>query len=727
MQLAGFTITGQLNEGNDGAGAVLSRGLGADGQAVLLKYPKEKHEEHTQSKHKSRQSDPAERLSYEYHQFKHLRSPFLAVALEFCDDPKQPLLVFEDNGGEPLSALWMHPGLTFAKRLKLACLLTQALTDIHQAGLTHRNLHPDNILLNPDTMNLQLVDLSCATELNRLRSKLTLGDHHSQLAYQAPEMLIASDAVIDHHSDFYSLGVILYQLFSGRMPFGGDDFATQLHAHVNRLPESLDALDGKIPRELSAIVNQLLAKSPDDRYHNHQGLLADLKDCQQQWETKGQVDHFTIAQHDIPTRFKLSSRLYGRSIEQTGLQAAFERASGGVAELILLSAKAGVGKSALVEQLLPAIVAKRGFFIRGNCDQFRRKPYGPFIEAFSDLINQLLGQSDERLRYWRGKLKTALDKNTAVIAEVIPQLVRLTPEIPDLAELPPTETQKRFHITFGHFIKALSSSGHPLVVFIDNLQWADLATLHLLAHQSTASDNNAVLFIGAYRPEQVENGHPIHHLIETVELAKGRLKSINLGNLARHHVRQMVMDSFGGEDEHINQLTDDCFDRCNGNPLFIKQYITALHEYEQLRFDQRKVQWQWQVMDIPAQLDTTDLQTLVMARIYQLPRDTQNLLTMAAHLGCQFKLEQLAVISETSSAKVAELMENAVRAGLLQIFCQHSHYRQSETLMAQIEYGFVHDSFQQAAHALIDDQETFNPLPEHRQITGQTNPGTCPG
>ncbi|NQZ06825.1 MAG: AAA family ATPase [Algicola sp.] len=697
MKLAGFTVTEILSSFED---TVFARAICPGGQPVIIKY---RNDPQPDDGHNAR-------WQHEYALLQTIDSPFVVKATELIPDNHGFMLALEDFNALSLSSIIRDNTLNFSKRLKLACLLIEALSDVHERGFIHRNLVPENIFVNLDAKKVKLSDFSLASSLKWQGAQADSSQYWGRPAYMSPELISKSHLSVDHRSDFYSLGVILYQLLCGQKPFEADDFPTLLQAHTTRLPEPLDTIDTKIPVEVSAIVQKLLEKSADDRYQNHRGLYADMKACQKQWQTKGQIDHFEIAQADIPDRFNLSQRIYGRNIEQTGIMAAFDRASAGLAELILISGHPGVGKAALVHQLHEAIIAKRGFFISGKCDQYHQnQPYAALIEAFSRLINQLLCEGEERLRYWRGKVKSALGKNTAVIAEVIPSLVKLTGEIPDLPELPPTETEKRFHITFCHFIKALSSSGHPLVIFIDNLQWADSATLKLLAHQTIANQKNAVLMIGAYRNNEVEPKHPLLQMIENIELAQGRIKSITLNNLPRHHIHQIIIDSFACSADHVRALGDLCFDRTQGNPLYVKQYLMALYEHKCIEFDSKNSRWITHLNDLErhndSESDSDGVVTLVTARLHRFDRDSQQLLAIAAHLGNDFSLEQLAIVSEKELLKTTQLLLGALQSELLIPLDENYKFSQFEARHKLSRYRFNHDLIQQAAYQLIAEKD----------------------
>lgn len=693
MKPAGFTVTEILSCTDN---IVTARASSPKNEQVLVKYYDNSRVEAEINAH----------WRYEYRLLEQFNSEYIVKPLALKEDLGKVILVMENMQAVTLASLCRDNNLNLAKRLKIACLLVSALTALHEEGLVHRNLNTDNILVDTEQMTVKIADLAKATRFKWQKARVDRGYLWGSAAYMSPELLSYGRIAVDYRSDFYSLGVILYQLFSGAKPFISDDFASLIQAQTLRTAEPLETLDAKIPEEVSKIVQKLLAKSVDDRYHNHQSLYADLKDCEKQWQTKGQIDHFTIGQNDLSHRFSLSSKIYGRDIEQTGLNAAFSRACSGKAELILIGGPAGIGKSSLVYRLHDAIVAKRGFFVTGRCGQYNRnEPYSALIAAFSSLMRQLLCEGEERLRYWRGKLKSALGKNTAVIAEIIPEVTRLTGEIPDLPELPPTETEKRFHITFGHFIKALSSSGHPLVIFIDNLQWADQASLNLLTHLTVSNEKNALLLIGAYRDDEVNHQHGLFNTIQDIELAQGRLRTLSLKPLARHHIQKMISDSFGCPMAEAASLSDEVYDSTEGNPFFAKQYLKTLYAHKMLYFDHKQNQWIWSLIEPPESLDIVKPIDLLTARLHRLGRETRHLLALAAFLGYRFSLGKLAMVNEQTLSATAETLQSALEQDFLVPLDENHQFLSDPDKLAEANYRFKHDLHQQAAYQLINDKD----------------------
>lgn len=693
MKLAGFTVTEVIYSFEN---TVVARADSPDGDSVIIKYQN--------TEYPSIELDAQWR--HEYQILQAIHSPSVVKAKALLNNHNSLMLVLEDFSSITLGWMIKQDTLNFTQRLQIACKLVVALSEVHEHQLIHRDIAPKNILIDPDSLAIKLCDFALASKLTREQPQIKNTKLWGTLAYISPELTGRTNLDVNYRSDFYSLGVTLYELFAGRRPFVFDDPMTLLHSHIARMPEPLDTINNQIPAEVSAIVHKLLAKSPDDRYQSSYGLLADLKDCLKQWQTKGQVDHFTIGQNDIPEQFSISQRIYGRDQQLDEIMSAFDRASVGQAELLLVSGYSGIGKSALVNELHKPIVAKRGFFSSGKCDQYNRnQPYVALIQAFSALMGQLLSEGEDRLRYWRGKLRTALGNNAAVIAEIIPDLVRLIGEIPDLPELPPAETEKRFHITFSHFVKALASSGHPLVIFLDDLQWADIPTLKLLERQIVSNENNAVLIVGAYRDNEVSHGHPLLTTLQNIELAQGKVKSLFLDNLSNDCVRQLIVDTFRCKPQDAVKLTELCIEKTQGNPFFLNQFLASLYDNGDINYSRKRGAWHWDIELIQCQNMTDNVVDLMAGKLRKLPQATQKLLSLAAHLGNRFNLHQLSIVYQHDALETAKQLWPALQTNLIQPLDENYKFNQDSDKISLARYRFLHDRVQQAAYSLIDETQ----------------------
>src|ERR687886_1692988 len=384
-------------------------------------------------------------------------------------------MILEDFGGESLKIFRASQKFTILGFLTTAIKVAETLGEIHGKNVIHKDINPSNIVFNPATGQVKLIDfsISTASNLEKVQNK-NPNFLEGTLAYMSPEQTGRMNRVIDYRTDFYSLGVTFYELLTGQLPFPTEDAMELVHCHIARLPAPPHAYKPDIPQTISAIVLKLMAKNAEDRYQSVHELKADLETCLRQWQGKGQIDPFPVGQHDVSDRFLIPQKLYGREEEIETLITAFNRVSLGTKEMMLISGHSGIGKSTLVQEVYKPITAARGYFISGKFDQFQRNiPYAALIQAFRSLVQQVLTETPSAIAIWQEKLLAALGSNGRVIIEVIPEVELIVGSQPALPELPPAEAQKRFNLVFQNFIKVFTKAEHPLVIFLDDLQWSD--------------------------------------------------------------------------------------------------------------------------------------------------------------------------------------------------------------------------------------------------------------
>jgi len=344
---------------------------------------------------------------------------------------------------------------------------------------------------------------------------------------------------VDYRTDMYSLGVTLYELFTGELPFQTGDSLEMIHSHIARQPTPPHVIDADLPRPVSDIILKLLAKNAEDRYQSARGLQADLRHCLAQLQATGQLKPFELGRDDFTGRLQIPQKLYGRQAEIDQLLAAFDRAIQGSAELLLVAGYAGVGKTSLVHEIHKSITAKRGYFIEGKFDQYQRSiPYFAWGQAFAELVNQWQTESETELARWRGAILDAVGQNGQVLVDIIPDLELVIGPQPEVPELDGIETQNRFNYLFQRFVRTVATPDHPLVVFLDDLQWIDLASLNLLKTLLTDPDSGYFLVIGAYRDNEVHATHSLMLGLNDLKEAGGTINQLTLGNLARADINQ---------------------------------------------------------------------------------------------------------------------------------------------------------------------------------------------
>ncbi len=449
MKLASYTVKEVLYAVDE---TVVARAEGDGGERVVLKYQDTPHPS----------PELNARWRHEHSVLQALDSRWVIRTLGLVQDGNSLVLVLEDFGSANLAQVAARRGLDLAERMALALQLCSAISAVHERDLIHCDISSKNVLVDLATLNLKLCDFALSTRLAHDQKPGPDSGLRGTLEYMSPEQTGRTSLEIDYRSDLYSLGIVLYELFCGRTPFQSRDPMTLLHAQIAISPTPLHMVDPTIPEPLSLIVQKLLAKSPDDRYQSSFGLHCDLAECAQQWHRCHRMEVFPLGSKDVPERFCVANRLYGREAESRALEAAFERVGGGRAELVLVNGYSGIGKTALVGELHKPIVAKRGYFIRGKCDQYsRNQPYSALTQAFQQLLRQLAVEGPQRRSYWKCELLEALGENAAAVAELLPNLALLVGEVPPMPVLPPAENERRFHIAFAQFVRALSPRAHP--------------------------------------------------------------------------------------------------------------------------------------------------------------------------------------------------------------------------------------------------------------------------
>ncbi|HAI69244.1 MAG TPA: serine/threonine protein kinase, partial [Gammaproteobacteria bacterium] len=581
---------------------------------------------------------------------------------------------------------------------------------LHQRYLIHKDINPSNIILNTTTKQLKLIDFGISTVLSRENTTFSNPNLlEGTLAYLSPEQTGRMNRAIDYRTDFYSLGVTFYELLTGQLPFPMSDALEVVHCHIAKQPVPPHSLKSELPQAISEIVLKLMAKNAEDRYQSSYGLKADLADCLRQWQTAGQIEPFPLARADVSDRFEIPQKLYGREAEIATLIAVAERVSQGASEMMLVAGYSGIGKSALVQEIYKPLTRQRGYFIAGKFDQFQRDiPYASLIQAFQSLMRQLLTESEAAIARWRKKLVNALGTNGQVIIEVIPEAERIIGPQPAIPPLGPTEAQNRFNLVFQNFINVFTQPEHPLVMFLDDLQWADGASLKLIQLLMTAKDSHYLFLMGAYRDNEVSLGHPLMLTLDDIKKAKALVNTITLSPLTLPHLTELMTDIFHCQPKAVKPLAELVQSKTGGNPFFVNEFLKSLYADTLVTFDYQQGHWQWDLAQIQAQQITDNVVALMADKIQKLPSETQAVLKLAACMGNQFDLERLATVSETSQRETALALWAAIKEGFLLPLTDAYKLMELEIegLSEQVvaNYRFAHDRIQQAVYSLIPEQ-----------------------
>ncbi|MDB5923730.1 MAG: hypothetical protein JWN13_2666, partial [Betaproteobacteria bacterium] len=576
--------------------------------------------------------------------------------------------------------------------LCIAIAIASALGRVHQQRLVHKDIKPANILVNSDNGEVRFTGFGLSSRMARERPQPRPPESIAgTLAYMAPEQTGRMNRSIDSRSDLYALGVTLYQMLTGSLPFTATDPMEWVHCHIARKPVPPSERLDNVPAPVSAIIMRLLAKTPEDRYQTAGGVGHDLRRCLAAWEAERRIDDFPLGEHDMPDRLLIPEKLYGRSREVETLLTAFERmVTGGKPELVLVSGYSGIGKSSVVNELHKVLVPPRGLFASGKFDQYKRDvPYATLAQAFQSLVRYLLGKSDAELRGWRDALAEALGPNGPLMIDLVPDLKLIIGDQPPVPELSPQDARGRFQVVFRRFIGVFAQRDHPLALFLDDLQWLDAATLDLLEDLLTPPGVPHLMLIGAYRDNEVMAAHPLARKLEAIRNAGASVHEIALAPLACEDVRQLIADALRCDLARATPLAQLVHGKTAGNPFFVIQFLSTLAEDGWLAFDHEHAQWSWDLDRIHAKRYRDNVVDLMVGRLNRLPLDTQMALQQLACLGNIAPVWTLSLILEKSAEDVGADLWEAVRLELVE------HLDGS--------YQFVHDRVQEAAYSLIPE------------------------
>lgn len=628
------------------------------------------------------------------------------------------LIVMEDFSALSLNQHMRKQGVGLEAFLPLALSLVESVANLHAARVVHKNITPANILINPQTLEVKLTDFAMAERLpnDGVNEQAQMDKEELDAAYLSPEQTGRINQHVDYRSDLYSLGITLYQLLAGTLPFQADEPLQYVHCHIAKRPRPLWEVSFNIPEVLSDIIMKLLAKNADERYQSALGLKHDLQVCQKMLNESGSLEHFPIGQKDYSTTFQIPQKLYGREQEIQQLIDAYERVTDGQTEMVLISGYSGVGKTALVKAVHRPMQERNGFFCSGKFDQYQRNiPYYAISRAFNQFCDFLLSRDSYQLNQWRIKILMAVGANGQVLLDVIPNLEAVIGPQPGIPELAPSEAQNRFNLVFQNFFHVLCDEQHPFILFIDDLQWADSASLNLLRVLIKSYNSRYLLIIGAYRDNELEQQGALSVLLEELKTLPVPTNQIQLGQLKHTDIYHLIKETFDCDITQCEAIVDLIEEKTRGNAFFIQQFLKELYEERVLQFDYVSGRWQWQLVEVRQKGITDNVIDLMTRKIARLSSETQETIRIAACMGNQFDLQTLAILMERSADSLLPDLWPAVVENLISTREGGKAGKEQESKTKEwcysldeladdelnISFSFIHDRIQQAAYRLI--------------------------
>jgi diguanylate cyclase (GGDEF)-like protein len=732
IEMAGYKLNEMMHQGDS---STLYRGIRkADNQNVVLKVLDKKLPT----------TEDITRFRREFILTKTFNNTGVIKAHELITDNNALCMVLEDFGGESLDRI-MHDGaLTLSQFLEIALSIVDSLELIHERQIIHKNITPSNIAWNKSTKEVKILDFGLSTELSRENLEVKNPDIlEGTLAFMSPEQTGRMNRSLDYRTDFYSLGATFYKLLTGRPPFEGKDAMEIVYNHIAveaTPPSAVQYQDENNKTEkaafqnISNIIMKLMAKAAEDRYQSTFGLKQDLLMCFDQLNKEDSDDILELipGQNDISEHFHIPQRLYGREHQTQLLMESFKRVQTGITELLLVTGYSGIGKTVFINEIHKPVTEKRGCFIKGKFDQFNRDiPYSAFTQAISELVKHILSESEQKIGFWKKKLLKELGSNGQIVVDMVPELELIIGRQPNLSKLGLDETRNRFKTTIQNFIGALGDTKNPVVIFLDDLQWADSASLKLIELTMTDLNVKGLLFIGAYRDNELDPAHPLLDTLDNIRKENLRLKeagisfksdnvhTIVIEPLELACVLQLCCDTMNRKPEEVQEFAKLILKKTRGNPFFINQLLYSLYTDKIINFIHNNGKWEWEHKSLVNYHISDNVVDLMINKIKSLPNEMQQMLQLASCAGHTFNLDSLSVISKKSKKNISKILWKLLKEEIIEPVDETYQYMEfdqspeisssiSHTTQSNPSYSFIHDRIRQAAYLMMNEKEKQN-------------------
>jgi len=598
-------------------------------------------------------------------------------------------IIMEDIEGISLDYLIKNKKINIDLFLNIAIKLVDILDKIHKNNIIHKDIKPANIIINENKNNVYIIDFSISTQIPRENQEIINPDHlEGTLAYISPEQTGRMNRSIDYRTDFYSLGITFYEMLTGKVPFESDDPLEMVHAHIAKKPIPPKKINNEIPDVISNIILKLLSKNPEDRYKNLKGLLNDLIKCNNFLIKKNKILNFKIAQKDISDKLEIPEKLYGREKEILLLNDTFKNIVSFNKEIIYVTGSSGIGKSVLINELNKIVIENKGYYIKGKYDKFKKGiPYSGIINAFQDLIAHIITESKKNILNYKKKILSSIGANGQILINVIPELEFIIGKQPELQKLNPIESKNRFNLAFENFLKVFTKEA-PFVLFLDDLQWCDDASLQLINVLLNDYEINNFLFIGAYRENEINDNNSFLLFNEQIKKTDIKINILKLKNLKDNDIAELLSDTFHCNIKNIKELSSVIRIKTDGNPFFIKEFIKSLYQNKLIYF---KNKWLWDIEKIKNMKVTDNVIDLMSQKIKKLPESSLKYIKLASCIGNEFKIDIITNIYNKNNHEVLTEIKLFIKEGML--------------IKTQNNLKFLHDRIREAAYSIINENE----------------------
>lgn len=624
--------------------------------------------------------------------------------LELLENLDGEALIFKDLLGEPIEKAISDENLSLDQFLRVAIDLTRIIGRLHQKKIFHGSIQLQNLWVNMALNQLWVLDFSTALRFDQARQsifqpRLT----GSLLNYISPEQTDLVNRLVDYRTDFYSMGIVFFQMLTNSLPFDDSDTTELIHSHLAKQPPALHLKTDHVPQMVSDIIAKLMKKDPGDRYQTAEALDFDLKLCLSQLEEKGEIKKFQLGKKDFQSRKTVHTSLYGRDSVLKSSRQLFDNVLMGGKDILLISGMEGVGKTSVLEAIADECSRKSAFVISGRFDPFNRtRPYSAFVQAFNGLIHKILSKSQKFITAWKEKILEVMGPNCQSICEMIPDLEKIIGPQEKNTGIGTMEDRNRLAYLFAKFMAIFSQTRKPLVLLLDDLHYMDPASLFLIDYIIGHVNQSHFYMVGTIRDAgEGEHASLFFNSLEQWKKNK-RARGIHLKQLSHDQVRLMLVEVLGEErDSLLEPLSRITHEKTAGNPLYINRFLASVLKEKLIYFDMDRDRWEVRKNALSEKPVADNLTDMISQQLKTLPSASKKILSFASCMGMTFDLSMLRHLLDKKEPDILKQLEPALKQKLV-VADLHSEG------IPDRQFHFVHQRIQQTCYAMLDEESRQN-------------------